>query len=139
MRKDPSSPKYIRVEVRTGPIVREDIRIEAVGQTVETEGSMEIIDLDKTTEITTFKGKLEDMEDRLIEENIETTGAMITTEAEIDQEKGHFQGIGIKVPVIVDQGQDLELVLTEIEYGVTIVGNMTILLEIVPTLEKKEI
>ena len=115
MRKDPSSPKYIRVEVRTGPIVREVIKIEAVGQTVETEDSMEIIDLDKTIETTTFEGTLEDMEDRIIEENIETIGTMNTTEAEIDQEKGHSQGIGIEVPVIVVQGQDLELVLTEIE------------------------
>ena len=48
MRKVPSSLKYIRVEVRTGPIIREVIRIEVVGQTVETEDSMEIIDLDKT-------------------------------------------------------------------------------------------
>ena len=115
MRKDPSSPKYIRVEVTTGPIVREVIRIEAVGQTIETEDSMEIIDLDKTIETTTFEGTLEDIDGRIIEENIETAGAMNTTEAEIDQEKGHSQGIGIDVPVIVDQGQDLELVLTEIE------------------------
>ena len=54
MRKDPSSPTYIRVEVRTGPIIREVIRLEAVGQTVETEDSMEIIDLEKTIETTTF-------------------------------------------------------------------------------------
>ena len=55
------------------------------------------------------------MEDRIIEENIETVGLMNRTEAEIDQEKEHSQGIGIDVPVIVDQGEDLELVLTEIE------------------------
>ena len=45
-------------------------------------------------------------------------GVMIITEAGIDQEKGHSQGImvaiGIKVPVTVDQGLDLELVLMEI-------------------------
>ena len=115
MRKDPSSPKYIRVEVRTGPIVREVITIEVVGQTVEPEDSMEIIDLDKTIETTTFEETLEDMEDRIIEESIETVGAMNTTEAEIDQEKEHSQGIGIEVPVIVDKCQDLKLVLTEIE------------------------
>ena len=111
MRKGPSNPKYIRVEVRTDPIIREVIRIEVVDQIVETEDSMEIIDLDKTIETTTFEGTLEDMEDRIIEEN----GTMNTTEAEIDQEKGHFQGIGIEVPVIVDQGQDLKLILTGIE------------------------
>ena len=118
MRKDPSNPKYIRVEVRTGPIIREAIRIEVVGQTVETEDSMEIIDLDKTTEITTFEGILEGMEDKIIEENIEIIGAMNIAEAEIDQEKGHSQGImvtiRIEAPVTVDQGQDLKLVLTEI-------------------------
>ena len=68
---------------------------------------MEIIALDKTIETTTFKGTPEDMEDKIIEENIETIGAMNTTEAEIDQEKGHSQGIGIEVPVIVDQGQEI--------------------------------
>ena len=36
--KRPFKPKYIRVEVRTGPIIREVIRIEVVGQTVETGG-----------------------------------------------------------------------------------------------------
>ena len=125
MRKDPSNPKYIRVEVRTGPITRE------VGQTVETEDSMQIIGLEKTIGTTIFKGKLEDMEDKIIEESIEIIGAMNIIEAGIGQEKGHPQGImvtiGIGVPVTVDQGQDLDLVLTEIRYDVTIVGNMTIL------------
>ena len=54
MRNDPSNLKYIRVEVRTGPIIREVIIIEVVGQTVETEDGMEIIDLDKTIETTIF-------------------------------------------------------------------------------------
>ena len=79
---------------------------------------MEIIDLDKTIEITIFEGILEDMEDKIIEENIEIIGTMNITEAGIGQEKGHSQGImvtiEIEVPVKVDQGQDLELVLTEI-------------------------
>ena len=56
MRKDPSNPKYIGVEVRTGPIIREVIRIEMVGQTVETEDSMEMIDLDKNYRDNNFKG-----------------------------------------------------------------------------------
>ena len=54
---------------------------------------METIDLDKTIEKTFFEGTLEDMEDKIIEENTETIGTMNTTEAEIDQEKGHSQGI----------------------------------------------
>ena len=70
MRKDPSNPKYIKAEVRIGPIIKEVIRIEVVGQTVETEDSMEIIDLDKTIETTMFEGTLEDMEDKIVEENI---------------------------------------------------------------------
>ena len=113
MRKDPSNPKYIRVEVRTGPITGK------VHQTVETEDSMETIGLDKTIGTTIFKGTiLEDMEDKIIEESIEIIGAINIIEAIIGQEKGPPQGImvtiGIGVPVTVDQGQDLELVLIEI-------------------------
>ena len=114
MRKDPSNPKYIRVEVRIDPIISEVIRIEAVGQTVETEDSMETLDLDKTIETIIFKGTLEDMEDKIIEENTEIIGAMSIIEAEIGQEKGHSQGImvtiGTEVPVTADQDQDLKLV-----------------------------
>ena len=41
MRKDPSNPKYTKVEVptprvRIGPIIKEVIQIEVVGQTIET-------------------------------------------------------------------------------------------------------
>ena len=61
MRKDPSNPKYIRVEVRVDPIIREVIRIEAVDQTVETEDNMEPIDLDKIIEAIIFEETLEDM------------------------------------------------------------------------------
>ena len=89
-----------------------------VGQIVETEDSMKIIDLGKTIETTIFKGTLEDMEDKTVEESIGIIGAMIIIEAGIDQEKGHSQGItitiGIEVPATVDQSQDLELVLIEI-------------------------
>ena len=116
MRKDPSNPKYIRVEDRTGPIIREVIRIEVVGQTVETGDSMGIIDQDKTIETINFEGTLEDMADEIIEESIEIIGAMNITEAGTGQEKGHSQEtmvtIGIGVPVTVDQDQDLKLVLT---------------------------
>ena len=138
MRENPSSPKYIRVEVITGPIVREAIRIEVADQIVETEDGMETIDLGKTIETIIFEGTIEDMEDKIIEENTEVIGATSIMETGIGQEKGHSQGIGIEVPVIVDQDQDPELILTEIEQGVIIVGNMTILQEIVPTLERKE-
>ena len=118
MRDNLSNPKYIRVEVKTGLIIREVIRTEMVGQTVETEDSMGIIDLDKTIETIIFQGTLEDIEDRIIEESIDLIDAMNITEAEIGQEKGHSQEImvtiEIEVPVSVDQDQDLELVLTGI-------------------------
>ena len=52
------------------------MRIEAVDQTVETEDSMEIIELDKTIETRIFEETLEVMEDKVIEENIETIGTM---------------------------------------------------------------
>ena len=119
MKKDPSNPKYIRVEVKVDPIIREVIRIAAVDQTVEIEDNVETIDLDKTIETTIFEGTLEGMEDRIIQKNTEIIGAMNITEAEIGQEKGHFQGtivtIEIEVPVTVDQDQDLKLVLIGME------------------------
>ena len=123
MRKDPSNPKYIKVEVpiprvRIGPIIKEVIRIEVEGQTVETEDSMEIIGLGKALETTIFKRTLEDMEYKIIEENIGIIGTIIIIEAGIGREKGHSQGImaiiGIEVLVIVDQDQGPELVLIEI-------------------------
>ena len=66
-----------------------------------------------------FERTLEDMEDKIVEENTGITGVMIIIEVGIDQEKGHSQGtmaiIGIEVQVIVDQvDQGLELALIEI-------------------------
>ena len=79
---------------------------------------METIDLDKTIEATISERSLEDMEDKIVEENMGIIGIMIITEAGIGQENRHSQGImvtiGIEVPVTVDQGLDLELVLIEI-------------------------
>ena len=80
---------------------------------------MEIIGLDRIIEIIIFEEILEDMEDRLVEENIEMIDAMIIIEAEIGQEKGHLQEvmviIGIGIPVTVDQDKDPNLVWIEIE------------------------
>ena len=76
---------------------------------------MGTIGSDKIIETITFKETPEHMEDKTIEKNTEIIGAMNTTEIEIGQEKEHFQGakvtIEIEVPVVVHQGQDLELVL----------------------------
>ena len=61
----------------------------------------------------------EGMEDKIIEEDIEMIDIMIKIEAGIDQEKGHSQeiiiAVEIEVQVIVDLGQDPELVQIEIE------------------------
>ena len=71
MRKDPSNPRYTRVEIRVGPIIREVTRIEVVDQTVEVEDNMGTIDLDKTIETITFKETPEGMEDKIIEKDTE--------------------------------------------------------------------
>ena len=80
---------------------------------------MEIIGLDRAIKTIIFEGTLEDMEDKIVEENIEMIGIITIMEAGIGQEKGHLQEamaiIGIEVPVTVYQGQDLELVQIEIE------------------------
>ena len=118
MRKDPSNPKFIKVEVRIGPIVKEVIRIEIVSHTVDTEDNTEIIGLDKAKETTILERALEDMEDKIVEENMGIIGTMTITGVEIDQEKGHSQEIlvtiGTEVPVTVGQSLDLELVLIKI-------------------------
>ena len=54
---------------------------------------MEIIGLNNTIETTIFERTLEDMNYKIIEENIGIIGAIIIIEAGIDQEKGHSQGI----------------------------------------------
>ena len=80
---------------------------------------MEIIDPDfsKTIETTIFERLLEDMEDKIVEENTGIIGMMIIIEVGIDQGREHSQEtmviIGIEVQVIVDQDQCLELVLIE--------------------------
>ena len=79
---------------------------------------MQITGPDKAIETIIFEGILEDMEDKMVEEDIEMIGIMIIIEVGIDQEKGHLQEImvvvEIEVQVTADQGQDLELVQIEI-------------------------
>ena len=111
MKKGPLNPKYIRVEVSIGLIIREVIR---TGQTVGTGDNIQVVGPDKTIETIIFEETLEGMEDKIIEEDIEMIGIMIIIEAETDQERGHLQEImvvvEIEVQVTVGQGQDLELV-----------------------------
>ena len=92
MRKDPSNPKYIRVEVSIGLMVREVIR---TGQVVEIEDNLQIIDPDRITEVAILEGTLEGMVDKIIEETIEMKDIMTTLETGIDQEKGHLQEIAV--------------------------------------------
>ena len=55
----------------------------------------EVIDPDfsRIKEGTIFKKTLGYMEDKIVEENIEMIGIMVTIERGTDQEKGHFQEI----------------------------------------------
>ena len=101
--KEPSNPKYIRVEVRISLIIREVIR---TSQIVGTGDSIQVVGPDKTIEAVIFEETLEDMEDKIIEEHIEMIEITIIIEAGIGQQKG--------VQVTVDQGQDLEIAHIEI-------------------------
>ena len=114
MRKGPLNPKYIKVEIRIGLIIREVIR---TGQIVGTEDNLQVVVPDRTIEIAILEEILEGKVDKIIEEVIEMIDIMITIEAGIDQEKGHLQEIivvaEIGVQVTVDQDQNLELVQIE--------------------------
>ena len=140
MRKGPLNPKYIRVEVRIGLIIREVIR---TGQIVGTGESKQVVDPDRTIEIAILEETLEDMVDKIIEKDIEVIDIVITTEAGTDQEKGHSQESIVvaetEVQVTVDQDQDLELVQRETGENVINVGNMIISQGIALILEKREI
>ena len=114
MRKGSLNPKYIRVEVRIGLIIREVIR---TGHIVGVGNSIQVVGPDKTIETVIFEETLEGIADKIIEEDIEMMDIMIIIKAGIDQEKGHSQEIivvaEIEVQVTLDQGQDLEPVQTE--------------------------
>ena len=111
MRKDPLNPKYTRVEVSIGLMVKEVIR---TGQLVETGDNLWIIDPDRITEVAILEGTLEDMVDKIIEETMEMKDIITTIETEIGHKKGHLQEITVvtetEAQVIVDQDQGLELI-----------------------------
>ena len=116
MRKGPLNPKYIRVEVRIGPLTRKTSRI---SQMIGIEDRTQVVGLDKTIKIIVLEETLEDMKDKIVEEVIRIIDIMITTEAEIGQEKGYLQEIivvvaEIEVQVTVDPGQPQEVIQTEI-------------------------
>ena len=109
-------------------MIKEGIR---KGQIVGAGDNLQIIDPDRTIEIAILEETLEGMVDRIIEEVIEMIDIMITIDAGIDQEKGHFREVivvaEIEVEVTVDQDQDLEPVQIGIGQDVISAGNMIIL------------
>ena len=113
-KKGPLSPKYIRVEVRIGLIIREVIK---TGQIVGAGDNIQMVDPDRTIETVILEETLEGVEDEIVEEDIEMIDIMIIIEAGIDQERGHSQEIivvaEIEAQVTVDEDQDLELVQIE--------------------------
>ena len=127
MKRDHFSLKYIRVEEegKTEALVKEIIRIETgqtIGQVVEIEDSSDTDpDLSRTTQGTLFEIMLGDIVDKTTERNIEmiVIDVMVTTEAGIDQVKGHSQEfiavIELEVQAVVGLGQDPEPVLIGIE------------------------
>ena len=115
MKKGPLNPRYIRVEVRIGPLTRKTSQI---GLVIGIEDRTQVVGLDKTIEIVVSKETSEDMEDKIVEAGIEMIDIMITIEAETGQEKEYLQEIiivaEIEVQVTVDPGQTLEIIRTEI-------------------------
>ena len=103
MRKDPSNPKFIKVEVSIGLMVREAIRTD---QVVEIGDNLWIIGADRITDVAILEGTLEDMVDKIIEETMEMKDIMTTIETEIGEGKEHLQEITVvtetEVQVIVD-------------------------------------
>ena len=75
--KRPFNPRYIRVEVSIGLMVREVIR---TGQVVEIGENLLIIDPDRITEVAILEETLEDMVDKIIEETMEMKDTMTTIE-----------------------------------------------------------
>ena len=90
MIKGPLNPKYIRAEVRIGHLTMNTARTD---QVVGIEDSTWVVGLDNTIEIIVLEETLEDMEDKIVEEDTEVIGIMIMTEAETGWEKGHLQEI----------------------------------------------
>ena len=88
MKKGPLNPKYVRIEVRIGPLTRKTSRI---GQVIGIEDRTQVVGLDKTIEIVVPKETLEDMEDKIVGVDIEMIDIMITIEAETGQEKEYLQ------------------------------------------------
>ena len=115
MRKGPLNPKYIGVEIRIGHLTGKTSRID---QVIGIEDSTQVVGLDKAIETIILEETLEDMEDKIVEEDIEVIDTMMTIEAEIGQEKGYLKEIiivtEIEVQAAADPGQAPELIQTEI-------------------------
>ena len=75
MSKGLLNPKYIRVEVRIGLIIRKGIR---TGLIVGTGVNLQIVGPDRTIEMAIFKETLEGMVGKIIEEDTEMIDIMIS-------------------------------------------------------------
>ena len=115
MREGPLNPKYLRVEVRIMSFNQENFQNRPGNRN---RGQNTSSRPRQTTEIIVLKETLEDMEDKIVEEDIEMIDIMVTIEAETGQEKGYLQEIiivaEIEVQVTADPGQAPELIQTEI-------------------------
>ena len=116
MKKGPLNPKYIRIEVRIGPLTGKTSRIGQVigmykGQNTSSRPRQNYRD-------SSSQGNFRGYERQIVEVDIEMMDIMITIEAETGQEKEYLQEIiivaEIEVQVTVDPGQAPELIQTEI-------------------------
>ena len=127
LKRDHLSLKYTKAEEedKTEVIAKEIIKIETgriIGQIAKIEDSLEIDSgLNRTTEETTSKIMLEDIEDKAAEGNMKIVviGMMVMIEVGIDHKKDHSQeGIVVtelEVQVVLGLGQGPEPVPIEIE------------------------
>ena len=138
MKEDPLSHLYTKAGDKIGLMVKEDIE---PGQMIETRVMAQTIIPDKIIEVTDLEEISEGITDRIVEKNREVKGMVTTIEIGIDQEREPSQGtIGeIEVLAMIGLDQGPELVQIGIGYNAMHVENMTILQEIVPTVERKEI
>ena len=67
-KKGPLNPKYVRVEVRRGPLTR---KTSGIGQVIGIEDRTQVVGLNRTINIVVLEETLEDMEDKIVEEDIE--------------------------------------------------------------------
>ena len=93
-----SNHKYIKVEVKIDPMVRE---VTKIGQIVEVGDGSQIIVQDRIIEATDLEETPEGMAGRMIEEITGLKDIITITEIEVNQEKGISQEITITAEIEV--------------------------------------